>query len=425
MTVEIVMPRLSDTMDAGKVAHWNKNVGDEVHRGEVLLEIETDKANMELESYADGILANIAVGEGESAPVGSPIGVVAENETELELLRSGPGPSVKEAADHDASAAAAGEIGQPHGPEPEHPAGARPKAPATRVKASPLARRMAAEHDLDLSAVPGTGPNGRIIREDIEAYLRQRRTEAPRAEESVTRGPAERAEIPVAAEDESVPMSRMQQAVARRLSESKFSAPHFYVTVEIDMTTASAFIQQVRAADPSARVGPNDILVKACGLALKRFPNVNASYHDGQIVHHGRVHIGNAVSLPDGLITPVIRDADTKTLGTIAAESKQLTARAREGKLQPSEYEDATFTISNLGMYGVEQFTAIINPPGSAILAVGSITPKPVVVDGAIVVRDRMRVTLSVDHRVIYGAEAAEFLAELRRLLEQPVLIFL
>jgi pyruvate dehydrogenase E2 component (dihydrolipoamide acetyltransferase) len=429
MSVEIVMPRLSDTMDTGTIARWNKQVGDRVKRGEVLLEIETDKANMDLESYADGILAKIMVREGESAPVGAPIGIVAENEEELQRLQE-----PVSAGSSQPPAATAAETGQS---SPVREAqGTAPRlqvaeAPSERIKTSPLARRIAEEHNVDLRSVKGTGPAGRITREDVEAYLKQVHVPAKEAASAeVAREapppPAPAIVAPTGAEEELVPMTRLQQTVARRMAESMFSAPHFYVTVEIDMTEARALLSQIeRAASEEVHIGPNDIILKACALALRRFPNVNASYRDGQIVHHRAIHIGNAVARPGALLVPVIRDADKKSLRAIAAESKDLIARAREGKLKQHELEGSTFTISNLGMYGVEQFTAIINPPEGAILAVGTIQPKPVVVNGEIVVRDRMRVTLSVDHRVIYGADAAEFLAEVRRLLENPLQILL
>jgi pyruvate dehydrogenase E2 component (dihydrolipoamide acetyltransferase) len=294
-----------------------------------------------------------------------------------------------------------------------------------RIKASPLAKRVAEERGVDLAQVSGTGPGGRITREDVERFL-QRLEPAPIAAPAPAsvEAPAPVAPSPLQ-NDEAIQLTRMQQAVARRLSESKISAPHFYVTTEIDMTHAVRFREQVNDAEPDLRLTFNDLIVKAVGVVLEKFPAVNASYDDGRVVRHAAVHVGVAVDLPDGLIVPVVKDVNKRSLRDVALETKRLIAASREAKLKQADLEGGTFTVSNLGMYGVDQFTAIINPPESAILAVGAIVEKPVVVKGEITVRQRMRVTLSSDHRVIYGGIAAQFLAELRRTLEHPVLAVL
>jgi len=409
-------------MDRGTVARWNKQTGDPVKRGEVLLEIETDKANMDLESYADGILAKIIVTEGETAEVGTPIGIVAANEDELkEIQRAGVTAAASPASQPEKVVVSAREA----------PAavvsGGTDTNGSGRIKASPLAKRVAEERGVDLAQVSGTGPGGRITREDVERFVQQPRPasmEAPApAPETATPSVAV---VPAPLEnDEEIQLTRMQQAVARRLSESKIAAPHFYVTTEIDMTHAVRFREQINDAEPDLRLTFNDLIVKAVGVVLEKFPSVNASYQDGKVVRHAAVHVGVAVDLPDGLIVPVVKDVNKKSLREVALETKRLIAASREARLKQGDLEGGTFTVSNLGMYGVDQFTAIINPPESAILAVGAIVEKPVVVKGEIAVRQRMRVTLSSDHRVIYGGIAAQFLAELRRTLEHPVLAVL
>ncbi|HZT96551.1 MAG TPA: dihydrolipoamide acetyltransferase family protein, partial [Chloroflexota bacterium] len=273
------------------------------------------------------------------------------------------------------------------------------------------------DRGVDLARVSGTGPGGRITRQDVEQFI----SHMPSAPAEQPK-PSSRA---VTDRDEQVPVSRMQQTVAARLSESKVTAPHFYVTTEVDMTQAVGFRLQINEAEPSLKLSFNDLIVKACGLALQTFPGVNASWQNGSIVRHGRVSVGIAVDLPDGLIVPVLKDVNRKGLRQVAQEAHELIARSREGKGRGDDFDGGTFTVSNLGMYGVDQFTAIINPPESAILAVGAIAEKPVAVDGQVALRHRMRLTLSSDHRVIYGATAAQFLAELRRVLEHPVLLAL
>jgi len=436
---EVVMPRLSDTMDSGTIARWLKHEGDQVKRGEIIAEIETDKANMELESYSSGILAKIIVSEGQSVGLGEPIAMIAANEEEARSLNgdgdssdvstaapaTSPVPAGVETA--QASVSQAGPSSSSNGPQSN---GAEPGG---RVKASPLARRLAQENGIDLKQLTGTGPGGRITKEDVQAFVNGSgaatppATEAPAPPETQVEAPPPAAPAPIPAasglrQSTRPEMSRMQSTIARRMVAAKFSAAEFVLTAEYDMTEARQLLRTIAGVADAPRVGPNDLLIKAVATALRQRPEVNSGWEDDGIVNYGRVNIGNAVAIPGGLVVPVIQDADSKTLGQIAVESKALIERARAHKLAPVEYEGGTFSISNLGMYGIDQFTPIINVPEACIMGVGAITPTPVVVDGDVVVRDRMKVTLSCDHRVVNGAQGAEFLRTLRRLLENPLL---
>ncbi len=425
VATEVVMPRLSDTMETGTVGKWLKNEGDRVSKGETLAEIETDKANMEMESYADGILARIMVKAGESAGLGEPIAIIAADEDEAKKIsreETAPEPEKPGTLDQvlpDQGPPAAPQVGKTE--------------PNERIKASPLARRLAQEHDVDLLDVAGTGPGSRITKEDVESFLKQA---APVGQTESQKAPAEsqpQAQPPQAPATgtsagrgaQPAEMSRMQQTIARRMVEAKNSIPEFYLTSEIDMTAARAFLRDVRTASGGPKVGANDLLIKAAALALRRNPTINSGWEDGRIVRFSRVNVGFAVALPDGLVVPVIQDADTKTLSQIGAEAKELIERARTGKLAPADYDSGTFTISNLGMYPIEQFTAIINPPEACIMAVGRMESTPVVAKGEVVIRDCMLVTLSCDHRVVYGAQGAEFLRTFGNLLAQPLLTVL
>ena len=430
MASEVVMPRLSDTMDSGTIARWLKGEGDEIKRGDIIAEIETDKANMELEAYSGGILARIIVPEGQSAALGAPIALIASGADEARTIRQAAGGSATAPGEDVAEAPA-----QPASPErpaesaPVTRNGAEPTNADTgnRVKASPLARRLAQEHGVELSQLAGTGPGGRITKEDVQAFI-QGRSEAAAPVEAApaaagTPQPATPGTAAGGLRGGTRPeMSRMQTTIARRMAAAKFSAPEFVLTAEYDMTEARALLRSVAGVENAPRVGPNDLVIKAVATALRQHPEVNSGWEDDGIVNYGRVNIGNAVAIPGGLVVPVIQDADTKTLGQIAAESKGLIERARANKLTPAEYEGGTFSISNLGMFGIDQFTPIINVPEACIMGVGAITPTPVVVDGNVVVRDRMKVTLSCDHRVVNGAQGAEFLRTLRRLVENPIL---
>ncbi len=430
MAEEVVMPRLSDTMDTGTIAKWLKQEGDRVQKGDVIAEIETDKANMELESYSSGILAQISVREGQSAAVGEPIAMIATSEEEAQSLKS----SGAQAASPDGKEAAPAPVDEAK-PEQAPAAQVAPTAPQQaqaepggRVKASPLARRMAEEHGINLVEVSGSGPGGRITKEDVQAFLQQAAT-APPAAAPAAAEPAKPA-APAAAPSglrvpQPVEMTRMLQTIARRMAESKFSAPEFILTTEVDMTEARSLLRSFREVEGAPKIGPNDCLIKAVATALTQHPEMNAGWENNGIVQYGRINIGNAVAIPGGLVVPVIQDADKKSLGQISRESKALVEKARNNKLAPSEYEGGTFTISNLGMYGISQFTPIINTPEACIMGVGSIIPKPIVVDGEVVVRERMTITISCDHRVVNGAQGAAFLQTLQRMLENPMLTVL
>lgn len=416
------MPRLSDTMEEGTVARWLKREGERIEKDEPIVEIQTDKATMELTAYHPGVLERIIVAEGQTVPIGQPIAI----------LRT---------ADGAPPAAEPTTAAQPPAPPPA-PAGASPvagpaapsevpaAAPGERIKASPLARRLAQEMGVDLGLVAGSGPGGRVVRDDVLAFTA---TAAP-APAAAARPPApEPALAPaplVAAAPEAGPrvveMTRMMQVVARRMVESKTTVPHFYLTAEIDMTEAVRLARQIAEAwEQPTRLPFNELTLKATALALRRVPEVNALYREGRIEVHDRVHLGFAVAVERGLLVPVVRDCDRKSLREIADDARRLIEKARTGRLTPVDYEGGTFTVSNLGMFEVDEFVAIINPPQAGILAVGAIRPKPVVHEGQIVVRDRVRVTLSGDHRVFYGTTGAVFLQELKHLLEQPIRLFI
>ena len=457
MTVsKVVLAKLSPTMEEGTIVKWTKKEGDAVKQGDVLAEIETDKANMEMEALGSGVLRKILVPAGGKAPIGALIGVIAEPNEDIEPLiakegakagaaakaaaapaPAAPAPEPAQAAaeasakaapaDQPASAAAA----EKTPPAPPAPAARPAPAPAPvaasastggeggRVKASPLARSMAAHQNIDLSSVAGSGPGGRIIKRDIESWAGPRPSAAP-ARVSAAPSPRPAPPGPSITPGQELPLSNMRKTIAKRLSESMFGSPHYYVTVEIDMDAAVDLREQIQRLE-EGKVSFNDLVVKACAKALTRFPMVNASWGGDKIATHADVNIGIAVAIPDGLITPVVRNADRKSILDIAHEVRDLATRARDRKLKPEEFSGSTFTISNLGMFDVDSFTAIINPPDSAILAVGAVRKVPVVDGDAIRPGHRMKVTMSSDHRVIDGALAAQFLAEVRRLLEAPV----
>ena len=434
MATEIVMPRLSDTMETGTIAKWLKQEGDAVKRGETIAEIETDKANMDLESYASGILASISVKEGESAGVGEPIAVVAADETEAKTLQGSNGKTPQQRPE-PAREAQRDQTPPSQGP-PAAPQGDGRVEPEERVKASPLARRLAQEHGLELANVAGTGPGGRITKEDVESFLKQvapigglQEQASPQPVAPTPQPRPQPAAQPASAagmrEPQPVEMSRMQHTIARRMTEARFSIPEFVLTAEYDLTEARSLLKQISSTEGAPKVGPNDLLIKAVATALRQHPEVNAGWENDTMVRYGRINVGFAVALPDGLVVPVLKDADKKSLGEISIEAKDLRDRARSGKLPPGDYEGGTFTISNLGMYGIDQFTPVINPPEACIMGVGGIVQKPVVVDGQSMVRDRLRVTLSCDHRVVYGAQGAEFLQTLRGFLENPMLVLI
>jgi pyruvate dehydrogenase E2 component (dihydrolipoamide acetyltransferase) len=409
--IEVPMPKLSMTMEEGELIAWVKKEGDQVRAGDVICEVNSDKVEMEVESPADGTLVRHAAAEGEIVPVGAPIATLA---TEAEDLLGGLlGPP----ADANGSAAAPAAEAPAATAEPATPpdGGTAPAAPATGPRpVVPAARRRAAELGVDLADVTGTGRDGLVRVGDVETAA------AP--------APAVQA-APAAAEGdtEELPLSAMRRTVARRLVESMQSTPHFYLTITVDAEALLGFRaelnDQLQAGGEDLKVSVNDLIVKACAGLLRTNPDLNVSWGGDKLLRHRRVHVGIAVALEGGLIVPVIRDADTKSLTQVAREAKELIARAREGKLAANELTGGTFTVSNLGMFGIDQFTAVINPPEAAILAVGAAQAEPVAVDGGVEVHQRMRLTLSIDHRALDGATGAGFLQQLKSVLERPLRI--
>jgi len=410
---DITMPRLSDTMEAGVIATWHKHVGDPVVAGDVVADIETDKAIMELEAYDDGVLERVLVAEGESAPIGAPIALIGDGTGAAEGAREEP--AAPEQAPGAAPEAAPEAAGAPC-PTP---------ARSGRPPASPLARRLARDLEIDLAGLRGSGPHGRVVRADIEAAAAAR-DEAPTSEPEPSTVPPTPAPAAADPDVEEVPLPQMQRVAAARLTQSKQEAPHIYLTRAVDVTELLALRGTLNATLVAAggpKVSVNDLVVKAVAGALRAHPEVNVSFAGDVVRRHRRVHVGVAVAVPSGLLVPVVRDADGKSVSEIAARTRDFSARARERKLTPDEMSGGTFTVSNLGMYGIEQFTAVINPPEAAILAVGAATEELRPRDGAPVVRSIMRVTLSCDHRVVDGATGAGFLRTLTELLEAPLRI--
>ncbi len=474
MAIAVEMPKMSDTMEEGVLVAWLAEEGASVSAGDVIAQVETDKATMDLEVYDDGVLLKRVVAEGAAVPIGALIAVLgATGESADDVLAQYGG-----APEGDGATTAA-----PEAPAPEAPASEAPAAPASetatstppaqsdeapgvpagygggtapvaapavaeaqsaapasdgRVKASPLARRMAEERGLDLGAISGTGPEGRVVKRDIESAgngapaAPARPAAAPSAPAAAAQPQV--AEAPPAALAEAgatdVRITQMRKTIARRLAQSKFTAPHFYLTVEVDMKRAAAVRKDLNVlaeANGMGKVSVNDLITKACAAALTRHPMVNASYleDEGVIRQHAAAHVAIAVAMPEGLLTPVVRDANTKGLAQIASETRDLATRAKSGGLDPSEYAGSTFTTSNLGMFGIEAFTAIVNPPNACILAIGATRETPVVEDGAVVPGLRMTLTLSCDHRVVDGATGAAFLGDVKALLEEPMRMLL
>ena len=447
MAIPIEMPKLSDTMEEGVLSAWLIDEGEEVSSGDVLAQVETDKATMDLEAFDEGVLLKKVIDEGDAVPIGQLIAVIGEADEDIsDLLEEhgggdgaadaasepaepsdGPATTDEPTPDTDAveEPAGDGQLGE-RTPEPV-PAGTDTEG--RRIKASPLARRIAQEHGVDLSRIEGSGPEGRIIRRDVEARIEEG---APAAEPA----PQPDVETPSYSmpDDEALyeteDISQMRKTIARRLAESKYTSPHFYLNVDIDMAKAvslRAELNELAEEQDRAKISFNDLVTKACALSLQKHPYVNASYlpEEGEIRKHNQVHMGIAVAIDEGLITPVVRNADRKGLTEIAKETRELAGRAQDGDLEPEEFEGATFTTSNLGMFGIEEFTAIINPPNSAILAIGEIRDTPVVEDGEVVPGKRMKVTLSCDHRVVDGAVGAKFLNTVRSYLEEPMNLLL
>jgi pyruvate dehydrogenase E2 component (dihydrolipoamide acetyltransferase) len=409
------MPKGSDTMTEGKVLKWLKNEGDKVANGDALVEIETDKVDMEVESMASGILRKVLVQAGETVPVGQMLAVIGKAEEDISSVISSNGGAPAAPAEHKAAPAA--QAPQPAAaPAVAQPAAAAPAAATGRILASPLARRIAREAGIDLTTLQGTGPGGRIIRRDVESATAAGAPSAVSVPQFAPQGPEFRDE----------PLSQMRKTIAQRLAQSLGPVPHFYLTIDVDMKKAKELRESANKLNPDMKLTYNDIIVKACAVALTQNPAVNASFTGSAIRYHNRIHLGIAVAIEGGgLITPVVRDCNLKTLQQISAESKDLIARARTRKLKPEEYTGGTFSVSNLGMMGIVEFSAVINPPEGAILAIGSVEEKPVAENGQIVIGYRCRMTLSCDHRVVDGAIGAKFLQSLQQILENPLLLAL
>jgi pyruvate dehydrogenase E2 component (dihydrolipoyllysine-residue acetyltransferase) len=401
------MPRLSDSMEEGTILTWLKQVGDEVAVGDELVEIETDKANMAYEADTAGTLQEILAQEGETLPIGAPIARIGED---------GAGGS----SGQDESARPAGPVsdtglslpGEPSASSP--PTGGVSEAGGERVKASPLARRLAKEKGLDLASLHGSGPGGRVVKSDVEGAAAPTAAVAPEAAPSIETAKGE---------TQTRELNKLQQTIARRMAESKATAPHFYLTIEIDMGKAVEARAALKAAAREGEVVPsfNDMVVKACAIALREFPKANGAYRDGRFEMYSRVNVGVAVAAEEALVVPTIFDADKKGLRQIAEDTRAVAAKVRDGSVIPPELSGGTFTVSNLGMYGIEVFDAVINMGQAAILSIGAIREAPAVRDGEIVPAQLMKATIACDHRILYGAEGAEFLARVKDLLEEPI----
>lgn len=427
----IVMPTLGFDMEEGTMGPWLKNIGETIAKGDILAEIESDKVTQELQARADGILLAQLAATGDNIPVGAYLGIIGSEGEDVSAM-------IAEAGGSAAPVAAATP------PEPEAPAAAAtpatPSAAPTNVvssefpdgvKATPVARRIAVENGVNLTAVSGTGPNGRIRKADVEAYLAQPKPAVTPASTAPAPTAAHAPEVyvhpvKVIETDTEVETSRLRQAIARRMTESKTTVPHFQVTSEIDMAAALDLRKQINAAlPPEQKVSVNDLVVKASALALREYPNLNASFGGDKLIRHNRINVGSAVAVEGGLLTVVQKDTDTSTISKIADDHKEMIARARSGKVHPDDVSGSTFTVSNLGPFEVESFTAIINPPEAAILAVASARKVPVVVNDELAIGVRMKATLSADHRVTDGAEAAQFMKALKGILENPMRLLL
>src|SRR5215208_1686178 len=433
MATKVIMPKLSPTMEEGQISRWLKKEGDKVSMGEPLAEIDTDKATMEMQALGNGVLRKILINEGQAAPLGQLIAVIGEPDEDIASVLSEapakkepeqdqkkqeqekPAPAPAPAPAPQAKAAAAGAGTVDNGRQPQ-----AATSDSARLIVSPLAARMAAEAGLDLRSLQGSGPGGRIIKKDIEAALTQPKA-APPAQAFPRAVEPGRFQQAAASAYRDEPASEIRKTIAKRLVTSLGPVPHFFLTSEIEMDRAAEMRQGINALDPDLKISINDIIIKVVAAALIQHPEVNASFQEKFVRYYEHADIGVAVAIEDGLITPVVRSADQKSLSQIAAEVRELAGRARSRKLKPEEYTGASFSISNLGMFGIDEFTAVINPPEGAILAVGAMTAKPVVRDNEIVIRQIMRVTMSCDHRVIDGATGAKFLQTFKKILENPL----
>ncbi len=427
MAIVIDMPKLSDTMEEGVIAKWNVKEGDKVSSGDIIAEVETDKATMDVEVFDAGTILKIVAKEGDAVPLGGIMAVIGDEGEDISDLLADQGGSdseekapaksdskeSKDSKDEDFDPLF-GDLEKKEKAESSDASSESQDDSDDRVKASPLARKMAEERGISLSKIDGSGPNGRIVKKDVETF-----------KESAPAASAPTFDTPTASrEDQDIKITQMRKTIAKRLAESKFTNPHFYETIDIDMKRA---IETRKALNEisEVKISFNDFVVKAAAMALRKHPDINSSWLGDIIRKHGNVHVAVAVAVDEGLLTPVIRHTDQKGLAQISAETKELAGKARNKELQPQDWEGSTFTVSNLGMFGIEEFTAIINPPNACILAVGSIRDVPVVENGAVVPGKRMKVTLSSDHRVVDGAKAAEFLQTFRGYLENPATMLL
>ena len=451
MATKVVMEALSPTMEEGRLVKWLKNEGDAVKAGDILAEVETDKAVMELVARGDGVLRKRLANEGDASAVGTLLAVIGTADENIDSIVGGAGgggaaapakpaePSTEapaaEAQPQTPAATAAPAAAPPAPTPPRAPAAdaapaapAPPRAPAPqtdgrRPRSSPLARRLASERGIELSRLQGSGPGGRIIKKDIENAPKQAAAQAAPAAAAKPAKEAPERFISRDGDYQDIALSQIRKTIARRLSESIGPIPTFYLTAEFDAEKAASLRGELKEFGDDYKISFNDIVIKAVANALSDHPEVNAHWMGDHIRHFNRVHVAMAVAIPEGLITPVIFDADRKSVGQISSESKQLAGLARQRKLTPEQYTGSTFSVSNLGMFGIDQFTAIINPPEAGILAIGGVEPKPVVIDGEIQVRQRMRVTMSCDHRVVDGATGAKFLQKVKLFFENPLLL--
>ena len=441
MATQVIMPKLSPTMEEGQLSRWLKKEGDKVSMGEPLAEIDTDKATMEMQALGNGVLRKIFIQEGESAPLGQLIAIIGEPDEDISSITnqapagapakpstSDPAAPAPDPAQKEAAPAKAATTEPPAGGNGRQAPAPIAEATTGRLIVSPLAARMAAESGIDLRSVSGSGPGGRIIKRDVEGLIGQQGSATPNAATKQTHlravtSPVQQSAITAASAYRDEPASEMRRTIARRLVTSLGPVPHFFLTTEIEMDRAAEMRSGINALDPELKISINDIIIKVAAAALLQHPQVNASYQDKVVRYYEHADVGVAVAIEEGLITPVIRAANQKSLSEIASEVRELAGRARERKLKPEEFMGASFSISNLGMFGIDEFTALINPPEGAILAIGAMSPKPVVRDNEVVVRQMMRVTMSCDHRVIDGATGAKFLQTFKKILENPLFL--
>ena len=418
----VTMPRLSDTMTEGTVASWLKSVGDKVEEGDILAEIETDKATMEFESFNEGTLLHIGVQEGESAPVDSLLAIIGEAGTDVSsLVDAHKAGTLTSAASTETQEEAPKAVAENKTETVTAPVATESNTSGGRIFASPLAKKIAKDKGINLADVKGSGENGRIVKKDVENYTPAAKVEAPVATSTASTSSAV-TNFAIAGEENTseVKNSQMRKAIAKALSNSKFSAPHFYLNIEVDMDNAMASRKTINAI-PDTKISFNDMVVKACAMALKKHPQVNTSWTDNDTLFHSHINVGVAVAVDEGLVVPVVKHTDALSLTQIGAAVRDLAGKARTKKITPAEMQGSTFTVSNLGMFGIESFTSIINQPNSAILSVGAIVQKPVVKNGEIVVGNTMKLTLACDHRTVDGAVGAQFLQTLKTYIENPV----